>query len=58
MAKSRRGSSREDLLNPYAAIDSTVPRIARSRERRHHGQTEDRWCGRRTPRQNSVHIQI
>jgi hypothetical protein len=36
MAKNRRGSSREDLLNPYAAIDSTVPRIARSRKRRHH----------------------
>jgi hypothetical protein len=42
MAKNRRGSSREDLLNPYAAIDSTVPRIARSRERRHHGQTTGR----------------
>lgn len=33
---------REDPLNPYAAIDSTVPRIARSRERRHHGQTTGR----------------
>jgi hypothetical protein len=34
MAKNRRGSSRQDLLNPYAAIDATVPRIARSRESR------------------------
>jgi hypothetical protein len=42
MAKNRRGSSREDPLNPYAAIDSTVPCIARSRERRHHGQATGR----------------
>jgi hypothetical protein len=60
MAKNRRGSSREDLLNPYAAIDSTVPCIARSRERRHDGQTTGRqvvWpphAQKRSPRHRSL----